>query len=85
MVPLLLKIATRDAAEHEASVWHELSKDLGLYSSIPGLAGPIKLLTLKVGLHCMLLKVALFRCSTVHDFQNLAGADHATCIALTCC
>ena len=45
-VPVLLKIPSREGANHEAQVWKALTETRSLP---PHLAGPIELLTLKVG------------------------------------
>jgi hypothetical protein len=45
-VPVLLKIPSHEGAEHEAAVWEALTQTC---PKPPGLAGPIKVLQLKVG------------------------------------
>jgi hypothetical protein len=50
-VPMLLKLPPSDGAKHEACVWQELCEGRPASCLVPrGLAGPIELLTIKVGL-----------------------------------
>jgi hypothetical protein len=50
-VPMLLKIPPPEGAKHEARVWQELCEGRPASCLMPpGLAGPIELLVIKVGL-----------------------------------